>query len=131
VLAAAEVNGLRFSGLEFDWRKAATLVAAVAEGLTSTLPAGAPVIALAGFDRYSIGTLLGNRWFWHKGFSLKGSTDIIAEIGEPRHNSESDFQNAALSQGHTTSGNLPAILQGILLVNRKQTSAAGFLQQLK
>jgi hypothetical protein len=57
-------------------------VAAVAEGLAGAQAAGAPEIALAGFDIDGIGTLLGNGWFWHGELSLKLGTDIIADCGD-------------------------------------------------
>jgi hypothetical protein len=71
MLAAAEIDGLRFGGLEFYGREFAALVAAVAEGLARATAAGAPVVALAGFDGNGIRTLLGNRWFWHGGTLLE------------------------------------------------------------
>jgi hypothetical protein len=81
VLATAEVGGLGFSGLEFNGSETGALVAAVAEGLAGAQAAGAPEVALAGFDFHGIGTLLGNGWFWHGELSLKVGRDIIAEIG--------------------------------------------------
>src|SRR5271157_412908 len=81
VLAAAEVGGFGFCGLEFYRRESGALVAAIAEGLAFAQAAGAPEVALAGFDLDSVRTLLGNGWFWHSGTSLKVGRDIIAEIG--------------------------------------------------
>jgi hypothetical protein len=63
VLATAEINGFGFGCIEFYGREIASLVAAVAEGLAGAPAAGAPVVALAGFDFDGIGTLLGNRRF--------------------------------------------------------------------
>jgi hypothetical protein len=60
VLATAEVNGLGFLGLKLYGLKIASRVAAVAEGLGSALTAGAPVVALAGFNFDGIRALLGN-----------------------------------------------------------------------
>jgi hypothetical protein len=71
VLAAAEVNGFGFGGVELHRCKTASLVASVAEGLTCAPAAGTPVIALAGFDFDGKGTLLGNRRFWHRGILLE------------------------------------------------------------
>ncbi len=85
VLAAAEVDGLGFSGLELYRRETAALVAAVAEGLACAAAAGSPVVALAGFDLDGIRTLLGNRCFGHGEFSFQCSRDIIADHGEPPH----------------------------------------------
>jgi hypothetical protein len=82
VLAAAEVDGFRFSSFELYGRESGALVAAVAEGLAGAQAAGTPVIALAGFDFDGIGTLLGNGWFGHREFSLKVGIDIIAYCGD-------------------------------------------------
>jgi hypothetical protein len=82
MLATAEVRGLGFSGLEFYRRESGALVAAIAEGLVGAPAAGAPEVALAGFDFDGIGTLLSNRWFWHGEFSLKVGSDIIADCGD-------------------------------------------------
>jgi hypothetical protein len=82
VLATAEVSGFGFSGLEFYGREPGAFVAAVAEGLAGAQAAGAPVVALAGFDLNGIRTLLGYGWFGHGELSLKVGTDIIAYIGD-------------------------------------------------
>lgn len=88
VLASAEVDGLRFGGFEFHGRKFAALVTAVAEGLAGALAAGAPVVALAGFNCDGIRASLGNRRFWHGELSSKGDKAIIVENGERSRNSK-------------------------------------------
>jgi hypothetical protein len=93
MLTTAEVDGFRFGGLEFYGRELAALVAAVAEGLPGAPAAGAPVIALAGFDSDGIRTLLGNRRFWHGELSSKGNISIIAEIRERPRNSRENHCN--------------------------------------
>jgi hypothetical protein len=97
VLAAAEVYGFRFRGLEFHRRKAAALMAAVAEGLAGAPAACAPVVALAGFDSNGIGASLCNYRFWHGELSSKGDKPIIAEIREPLHNSMETIATRALA----------------------------------
>jgi hypothetical protein len=87
MLAAAKVNGLGFSGLVFHGSEAASLVAAVAEGLGGAFAAGTPVVALAGLDRNGVGSFLGNGRFGHGGISLKCSRHIIADPGEERFDS--------------------------------------------
>jgi hypothetical protein len=57
-------------------------VAAVAKRLGGALAAGAPIIALAGFDLDGIGRLLGDVWFGHGELSSQRGTDIIADGGE-------------------------------------------------
>jgi hypothetical protein len=63
VLAAAKVDGFGFRGLEFYWSDAASLVAAIAEGLACAAAAGTPEIAFSGFDFDRVWTLLGNGRF--------------------------------------------------------------------
>jgi hypothetical protein len=82
VLATAEISGFGFSRLKLYGREFGALVAAVAEGLAGAQAAGAPVIALAGFNFDGIRTLLGNGWFWHGELSLKLGIDIIAYCGD-------------------------------------------------
>jgi len=82
VLATAEVGDFGLRSLEFYRRESGALVAAVAEGLALAQAAGAPVVALAGFDFDGIGTLLGNGWFGHGELSLQVGRDIIADIGD-------------------------------------------------
>ena len=82
VLATAEVGGLGFSGLEFYRRESGAFVAAVAEGLAGAPAAGAPEVALAGFDLDGIGTFWAMVGSGIGEFSLKLGRDIIAEIGD-------------------------------------------------
>src|SRR5229473_5252155 len=49
-LACTEPGLLRFFRFPFDWPELCFLMRAVAEGLLLRAPAGAPPIALAGFD---------------------------------------------------------------------------------
>src|SRR5579871_1045546 len=65
LLAAAEPHRLRFLGLELNRGQARALVGTVAERLILAAPAGAPEIALAGFDIDLIGRLLGNYRLFH------------------------------------------------------------------
>jgi hypothetical protein len=122
VLAAAEVDGFGFSGLEFYGREFAALVASVAEGLAGAAAAGAPVVALAGFDFDGVGTSLGNDGFWHGEHSLKSGTDIIADGGEVLASRERNPGVFAVEQRLRPALNcrLPNCntVEGILFVNR-------------
>jgi hypothetical protein len=63
MLAAAEIDGFGFGGLEFYGREFASLVAAVAERLGIALAAGTPVVAFTGFDFDGKRAFLGNYRF--------------------------------------------------------------------
>jgi len=82
VLAAAEIDGLGLGGFEFQRREAASLVAAIAEGLIGALAAGAPEVALSGFDGNGIGGLL-----WNGGSGMVGSPGSV--MWRLRHSSNS------------------------------------------
>ena len=82
VLAAAEVEGFGFGGLEFGGGKGAVFVAAVAEGLGIAAAASAPVVAFAGFDFDGVRGFLGDGWRGHGELSLQRGRDIIADGGE-------------------------------------------------
>jgi hypothetical protein len=69
VLAAAEMGDFGFCSFEFDRRESGALVAAIAEGLALAQAAGAPEVALAGFDLDSVRTLLRNGRFGHRELS--------------------------------------------------------------
>lgn len=58
MLAAAEIDRLRFCGLVLHGSEIGAFVTAVAEGLVGALAAGAPEVAFACFHFYRIRTLL-------------------------------------------------------------------------
>ena len=66
VLAAAEINRAIFFGGIGGWRKAASLVGAVAERLSGTLATGAPVVGFSGFDGNGDRGFLSNNRFGHR-----------------------------------------------------------------
>jgi hypothetical protein len=62
-LAATEVNGLGFCGLEFYRREAGAGMAAVTDGLTLAQSTGAPVVALTCLHLNGIWPLLRDCWY--------------------------------------------------------------------
>jgi hypothetical protein len=71
MLAAAEIDGLGFSGFKLDGTQVAALVAAIAEGLVGAEAAGTPEVAFAGFNFDWIGAFLSNYRIRHGGISEK------------------------------------------------------------
>ena len=64
-LAATEVNGLGFCGLELNRREAGAGVAAVTEGLILAQSTGAPVVTLTCLHLNGIWRLLRDCRYWH------------------------------------------------------------------
>jgi len=63
VLTSAQVDGFGFGSLEPHGLEFASRVAAIAEGLAGALAAGAPIVALAGFNGDGKWTFLCNLGF--------------------------------------------------------------------
>ena len=63
VLASAQVDGFGFGGLELHGLEFASRVAAITEGLARAPAAGAPIVALAGFNGDGKWTFLCNLGF--------------------------------------------------------------------
>jgi hypothetical protein len=82
VLAAAEVGGFGFSGLEFNGGESGAGVAAVTEWLAGAAAAGAPEIAFAGFEFDRVRAFLCDDGVCHREKSSGcGNELIIADHG--------------------------------------------------
>jgi hypothetical protein len=73
---------LGFGGFEFHGRETASLVAAIAEGLAIAAAAGAPVVALAGFDFDGIRGFFGQSLVLAWGILLETLLEILSPIAE-------------------------------------------------
>jgi hypothetical protein len=93
VLASAEIGRSSFGCFKPDRRMVGDLVAAVAERLVGAETAGAPEVALAGFQFHGVRASLSNFRFGHERFSSTVDIGIIAEsaAGHRIENEQSAF----------------------------------------